>query len=399
MKQAAILVGGQGTRLGQLTADIPKPMLDIDNRPFLDYLVWNLKRHGFGEIIFLCGYKGEQVRDYFGEGQDGCVFLYSFEKDLAGTAGALLQAKELLRDQFLLINGDTIFDINYLDLVCSETKGPWMVKMALRCVTDVSRYGSVQREDGIVTGFTEKEFSGQGQINGGVYWMKKDIAQYAEGLPCSLEKDILPILVERRLLHAWAYNGFFIDIGLPEELDRARNELPDWKRRPAVFLDRDGVINKDKNYVSRVEDFEWIEGAREAIKLLNDRGYLVIVITNQAGVARGYYTEEDVHALHCWINDELGRMGAHIDAFYYCPHHPEAGIEKYRMHCDCRKPLPGMLLKALEDWPIEREHSCMIGDKEKDVDAANAASINGILFNSGSLFEYIQTSILINWLP
>lgn len=396
MRQAVILAGGLGTRLGQLTANAPKPMLDIGGKPFLDFLVWNLMRCGFEEIVFLCGYKGELVKDYFGEKRQGCYFLYSFEKDLAGTAGAIMQARDLMRDQFLLLNGDTIFDINYLDLIRRETKIPWTVRMVLRSVADTSRYGSIQQQNGIVNGFIEKGNSGSGLINGGIYWMEKDILNYINHTPCSLEKDVLPKLVDHRLLHAWQYDSFFIDIGLPEELERAKNLLPAWKRKPAVFLDRDGVINKDKNYVHRIEDFEWIDGAREAIRFFNDRGFLVIVITNQAGVARGYYTEEDVHKLNRWMNDELSRIGAHIDAFYYCPHHPEAGIGHYKVNCDCRKPLPGMLLRAFADWDVDKEYSLMIGDKKKDLEAANSASIKSFLFDSGSLFEFVSNVLILN---
>jgi D-glycero-D-manno-heptose 1,7-bisphosphate phosphatase len=164
----------------------------------------------------------------------------------------------------------------------------------------------------------------------------------------------------------------------------------DLLRRPAVFLDRDGVLNIDKGYVYRKEDFIWIDGAKEAVKLLNDLNFYVFVVTNQSGVARGYYTEDDIQKLHQWMNDELSKIGASVNSFYYCPHLPEAVIEKYRVSCDCRKPAPGLILQAMNDWPIDKEKSLMIGDNNKDVEAAKNAGIKGHLFAGNNLYEYLN---------
>lgn len=161
----------------------------------------------------------------------------------------------------------------------------------------------------------------------------------------------------------------------------------------AVFLDRDGTINVDKNYVHKIEDFEFIHGVKEAIKAMNDKGYLVIVVTNQAGIARGYYTEEDMIILHNHINDELKKSGAHIDAFYHCPHHPEHGIGKYRKECDCRKPNSGMFEKAIEDYNIDIAQSFMIGDKTWDVEAAINVGISGCLVKDIVFDKLIITRI------
>lgn len=161
--------------------------------------------------------------------------------------------------------------------------------------------------------------------------------------------------------------------------------------KPAVFLDRDGVLNIDKGYICRKEDFVWIDGAKEAIKLLNDDGYYVFVITNQSGVARGYYTEDDIIKLHNWMNEELSKAGALIDRFYYCPHLPEAAVEKYRVCCKCRKPAPGLILQAFNDWPVvDKGRSFLIGDSERDVEAAKNAEIEGYLFSGNNLYEYLK---------
>jgi D-glycero-D-manno-heptose 1,7-bisphosphate phosphatase len=163
--------------------------------------------------------------------------------------------------------------------------------------------------------------------------------------------------------------------------------------KPAAFLDRDGVLNRDNGFVWRREDFQWLPGAQRAVKRINDAGYLAIVITNQAGVARGLYGEADVRNLHRWMNDELGRDGAHIDAFYYCPHHPSEGQGAYRQVCDCRKPAPGMLLRAMHEWPVNRAASFMIGDKEIDVEAASAAGIRGLRFDGGDLDALVRSAL------
>ena len=160
-----------------------------------------------------------------------------------------------------------------------------------------------------------------------------------------------------------------------------------------VFLDRDGVINADIGYLWRREDFVWIPGAPAAIRLFNERGRPVVVVTNQSGVARGYYTEQDVESLHRWMNAELNRQGARIDAFYFCPHHPDGAIPEYMRDCDCRKPQPGMLLQAMEDWRADPAKSFLIGDKESDVAAAAAAGIRGYLFDGGNLLEFVENHI------
>jgi D-glycero-D-manno-heptose 1,7-bisphosphate phosphatase len=165
------------------------------------------------------------------------------------------------------------------------------------------------------------------------------------------------------------------------------------KRRPAAFLDRDGVLNRDGGYVHRSEEFEWIAGARQAVKLLNDRGYWVFVVTNQAGIARGFYQPADVERLHRWMNAELQRSGAHIDRFYYCPHHPDVADEIYGGDCDCRKPKPGMLLNAMRDWPVDPARSFLIGDRPADIQAARSAGIAGYLFETDELAVAVRRII------
>ncbi len=164
--------------------------------------------------------------------------------------------------------------------------------------------------------------------------------------------------------------------------------------RPALFLDRDGVLNEDPGYVHRWEDFHWIAGAREAVAAFNAAGWWVFVVTNQSGVGRGYYTEADIHALHAQMSESLAQVGGHIDAYYYCPQHPEALDEAYR-HPDPpdRKPNPGMLLKAMADWPVDAARSIMVGDKDGDIEAGRRAGIRALKFKGGDLMTFLADEL------
>ena len=162
----------------------------------------------------------------------------------------------------------------------------------------------------------------------------------------------------------------------------------------AVFFDRDGTLNIDTHYLYRSEDFQWTPGAVDAIKYCNDHGYLVIVITNQSGVARGYYTEADVHHLHEWMNIDLAKHGAHIDAFYYCPHHVDGTVPEYTKQCDCRKPSPKMVNDACVDFSIDKNQSFLFGDAERDMQCASQAGVIGIRYNGGNLLRYIEHALI-----
>ena len=164
-------------------------------------------------------------------------------------------------------------------------------------------------------------------------------------------------------------------------------------RRGAIFFDRDGTLNVDKDYLYKIEDFEWLEDAPQAIRWANEHGFLVIVITNQSGVARGYFTEEDVRRLHAWMNEDLVRFGAHIDAFYYCPHLLKGSVAAYAKDCDCRKPKPGLIERACADFDIDREASVLVGDKSRDVECAEAAGVRGVLYEGGSLVALLEREL------
>ncbi|MGF1621995.1 MAG: HAD-IIIA family hydrolase [Rhodomicrobiaceae bacterium] len=393
--QAAILVGGRGTRLREVTDRCPKPLVDVGGRPFLDYLIANLVRHGFTDILLLAGYLAEQLAAIETCADElGCRIRCVVEPSPAGTAGALVHASELLEGQFLLLNGDSILDINYLDL-CTRASAPAdaLGAIALRRMSDTGRYGRVELNDGRITSFAEKSASGPGLINGGIYWLHKSVLGRIAHLPASLEADVLPQLARAGLLAGRSYDSFFIDIGIPEDLARAQTLVPQNFRRPAVFLDRDGVLNADSGYPHRPDQIDWIAGAHSAVKRFNDAGWFVFVVTNQAGVARGFYSEADVRRLHRWMNAELRNRGAHVDDWRYCPFHPEGTIADYCRPHDWRKPAPGMITDLMAHWPVDKRRSFLIGDKASDLEAAENAGIRGFLFEGGSLDDLAERLI------
>lgn len=397
--QCAILIGGLGTRLGHLVEDCPKPLLSVNGQPFLDHILTNLARFGFDDVVLLAGYKSNVVDQFIANPNSshnklGLNIRIVVEAEPLGTAGALKNAESLLDPEFLLMNGDSFFDFNLLDLATLPVGEQWLGKMSLRSVEDSSRYGIVSTDSaGKVLDMKERPQSKgrqPGLINGGVYWLKREMLHHISMGFVSLERDVFPMMAQEALLFAKEYNGFFLDIGIPTDYEAAQSLLP--LSRPALFLDRDGVINHDDGYTYRIDDFKWIDGAIDTIRQANRANWFVFVVTNQAGVARGFYTEEDVQKLHNWINEELSLYGAHIDDFRYCPYHPQGAVPEYRRVSNWRKPEPGMLLDILEYWPVDIQQSLLIGDKRSDIDAAKAVGIKAYKFSEGENLKTFVTS-------
>ncbi|MGB0370703.1 MAG: D-glycero-beta-D-manno-heptose 1,7-bisphosphate 7-phosphatase [Opitutales bacterium] len=391
-RQAFILAGGQGSRLDALTRDTPKPLLDVEGKPFLEYLIWNLKRYGITRIVFGIGFSAEKIQAHFGDGSRfGVEIAYSVEPEPLGTGGSLKRCETLLDDSFLVINGDSILDLNYLELLTDSEAKEGLGVMALHKIENAQGYVNIEVDstDRITTFSTHNE-SGPAWVNGGVYWLRRDHLAFLPEGKSSLERELLPRLANEGLLKAYRSTGFFIDIGSLESYTKAQTELPKWQLRPAAFLDRDGVLNLDSGYVSKPEDFEWVDGAKEAVKLLNDAGYLVVLITNQSGIGRGYYSEKSFFVLMNWVQGELARCGAHLDAVYFCPYHAEHGIGEYKKESLRRKPNPGMILDALEEWPIEKHGCFFIGDRDSDRKAAESAGVPFYLFEGGNLLQRVR---------
>ena len=393
VRQVVCLVGGLGTRLGPLTRNMPKPLLEVGGRPFLDYLIDEAARFGLQRLLLLAGHgAGEVVRHYAGRVVGGLSIDVIVEQSPLGTAGALANAAAALDPVFFLTNGDSFFGFNWLALVPALERDDWTMHLALARGVGGGRYGRVETREDRVSRFLPKAES-ELPINAGIYLVRRRILDRIQSVPCSLENDVLPPLASEGQLLGLAAEGTFIDIGVPDDFARSQHAMPAFTRRPAAFLDRDGVINHDDNYVHRPEQIRWIDGAREAIRWLNDAGYYVFAVTNQAGVARGYYGEDDVKSLHGWMQGELQGAGAHIDCFEYCPYHPEGVVERYRRVSEMRKPGPGMILKLQKEWNVEMDGSFMIGDRDIDMQAAAAAGIAGHQFPGGNLLYFVRMRV------
>jgi D,D-heptose 1,7-bisphosphate phosphatase len=391
VRQAVILAGGRGSRLGAATAATPKPLLPVGGEPFIAQTIRNLGRFGFRDVLLLVGHLPEQFRPLTEAGRMGDVVVrLSVEPpSLLGTGGALGHAAPLLDETFLLLNGDTLFDFNLLDLTHDFWESRAFARLALRQLDGGGRYGAVALDGRRVTSFGRAGTF----INGGVYVMRRDAVTSSSLKPCSLEADLIPAWVAEGLVEGRPYDAPFLDIGIPEDLARAEPFLAAASRKPAAFLDRDGVLNVDSAYVHRPDQVAWVDGAMQAVKHLNDNGHYVFVVTNQAGVAHGYYDCSTVERLHAFMNEELRNAGAHIDAFEYCPYHPDGVVPAYQAASRNRKPNPGMIEDLFASWPVRREGSFLIGDNETDLMAASSAGIAGHLFTGGDLDRFVRNLI------
>jgi D-glycero-D-manno-heptose 1,7-bisphosphate phosphatase len=399
LKQCAILAGGLGTRLGEIVREVPKPVLEVAGRPFIAWLMHEMLRFGVEEFVILTGHLSATVEDAVLQAADALPkpvkITFSEEPLRAGTGGALFHAENLLADRFLLCNGDSLFNCNIAALLADFARDGTDVlgRLIVREIPDASRYGSVTLQGDRITAFRERPDAGQGAapgvINAGIYALDKRILAALQAT-CSLERDVLPTLAEAGHIRATRQAGWFVDIGVPDDLVHARRELGACMDRPALFLDRDGVLNVDHGYVGSRDRWEWVQNAREAVAEATGHGWHVFLVTNQAGVAKGLYGQSEVDSLLAWAADELRAAGGTLDDWRYCPYHKEGIVEAYRRDSDWRKPAPGMLLDLIRAWALEPRHCLMIGDKDIDLQAAEAAGMRGALFPGGDLLAFLR---------
>ena len=371
-----ILAGGMGTRLKTVVNNVPKPMADIDGMPFLELLIYNLINHGADEFFLCVSYMKEKIIQYFGNQYRGCKISYSLESEPLGTGGAIKRVFENYEiEDAIIVNGDTFVKMNY-NLFYNQNKS-FNLAIALRKEKDVSRYGSVKVTDKYIYRFSEKNSNTTGYINAGVYFVNNRLLQFfPQKKVFSFEKEFLETYVTYQSTPYYLVDDYFIDIGIPESYYLACKELKYviGLRNKALFLDRDGVINFDKNHMYKIEDCEFIPGIFDFCLAAKHRGYKIIVVTNQAGIAKGLYSEEDYFKLREYIHNIFKKNGCSIDGEYYCPYHPE-GIGKYKINSYDRKPNPGMLFKAMNDFNIDMNESLLIGDNITDIEAAKKAGV------------------------
>jgi len=395
------MAGGKGTRISSIACDIPKPMIPICGKPILEHQIDCLKRNGLTEIILVIGHLGRHIKDYFDDGgRFGCNISYYTETEPLGTAGALYKIKNLSND-FILLNGDTIFDINFSRMISFHSENEAYVTLAVH--PNNHPYDSaliVTNNGNQVIGWLNKEDERiyyKNQVNAGVHILS---AEFLKKCPQSKEKvdldrDMLKPSIYGGKIFAYSTPEYIKDMGTPERYAQVTSDIENGIVRQknlsvvqkCVFLDRDGTINKFNDFITKPDDFELLEGTAEAIKKINSLGYLAIVITNQPVIARGEVDFETLDLIHMKMETELGKQGAYIDDLFYCPHHPDKGFDgerpEYKIDCDCRKPKPGMIFKAAKKYNIDLLRSYMVGDDMRDVKAGiNAGCIPVLLTNN-----------------
>ena len=389
--KVVIMAGGKGTRIAEVNSHVPKPMIPIDGKPILKYQIETVSRQGYRDIILVVGHMEQVIKDYFGDGTTlGVKIRYIVEESPLGTAGALYFLKDEISEDFLLLNGDIIFDVDIQRFLEYHEKQGTMATILTHPNSHPYDSGIiVADEQGKVLKWLHKEDARQwyqNRVNAGLHMLSPRIFSFFPTLQKrDLDRDVLKFLIKDGELSIYDSPEYVKDMGTPDRyysvskdirkgLVEARNLS---RKQKAVFLDRDGTINRSVGFLRNIEEFELLDGVGEAIRLLNDSPYLVIVVTNQPVIARGEVTIQELQEIHNKMETLLGREGAYVDAIFYCPHHPHKGYNgerlEYKIECECRKPKPGMLLAAAKKYNIDLLQSWMIGDGENDIKAGMAA--------------------------
>lgn len=410
--KTVIMAGGKGTRIQSIAADIPKPMIPIDGIPVLEREIISLRDQGFKDIIITVSHLGSIIMDYFGDGSKiGVNIEYYNEGTPLGNAGALFKLKDQLTEPFLLLNGDAIFDIDFKRFVSFHYSCGG--KVTLFTHPNNHPYDSgliIADKEGMVEAWLAKEDERpqyyRNRVNAGLHvidpYILNDIDADKVGKVDKKTGKVFKVDLDRQLLKPLAGTGqmfcydspeYVKDMGTPERFHQVEIDYIEGRvqsknlsnKQKAVFLDRDGTINVYKDFLTDIDDFELIPGVADAIKKINVLGYLAIVITNQPVIARGEISLDQLEEIHNKMETELGKEGAYLDGIYFCPHHPHKGydgeIVELKIKCDCRKPKPGMILKASKDFNIDLSQSYMLGDSENDIKAGIAAGCKSILLN------------------
>jgi histidinol-phosphate phosphatase family protein len=373
---AAVLVGGQGLRLRSVVSDRPKVLASVAGRPFLAYLLDQLGRQGVRRVVLCTGYRGEQIESEFGRSYQGLALEYAPEQEPLGTGGALRNALPRLgSDPVLTLNGDSCCNYLLKPFLAWHRARRAAASLWLTEVADARRFGRVQAaEDGTLRRFEEKAGTDErpspngvgGWINAGIYLLaQRFLAAIPAGRAVSLEREVFPAWVGRGL-YGYRSAAPFLDIGTPESYARAEaflGALPKAGGRPRrfVLLDRDGVINVERNYLSDPEQMELIPGAAAGLRRLQELGLGLVVVTNQSGIGRGYYDETRLEAIHARLRELLGAAGVALDGIYFCPHTPDDD-------CDCRKPAVGLAHRAAAEHGFDPHQAFVVGDKKCDID-------------------------------
>ena len=398
------MAGGRAMRIAELFPDIPKPLIPVDGMPILEREIRSLASQGFRDIILTVGYLAEKIMAYFGDGSKlGVRIDYFVEETPLGNAGALFHLKDKIGDEpFLLLNADAAFDVDFNRMVEFHKQHGGLVTLFTHPNSHPYDSGLIIADkDGNVKKWLSKEDERpvwySNRVNAGLHVIDPKVLELSiknleidagTGFPkgkVDLDRQILKPLCGTGRMYCYDSPEYVKDMGTPERFHQVeadyRNGVVQAKnlhnKQKAIFLDRDGTINKYVGFLRDINEFELIDGVSKAIKMINQSGYLAIVVTNQPVIARGEVSWEELHEIHKKMETLLGKDGAYIDGMYICPHHPDKGFEgerpEYKFDCDCRKPKPGLLLQAAKDFNINLSQSYMIGDSERDVEAGKAA--------------------------
>lgn len=400
------MAGGRGTRIAELFPNIPKPLIPVAGMPILEREIKSLCAQGFKDIILTVGYLADKIIAYFGDGsQFGAKIDYFVEESPLGNAGALFRLREKIGDKpFFLLNADAAFDVDFNRMVAFHKNHGGLVTL-------FTHPNSHPYDSGLIiadkNGHVEKWLAKEdvrpqwydNRVNAGLHVIDPKVLDISlksleinkeTGYPqgkVDLDRQILKPLCGSNMMFCYDSPEYVKDMGTPERFHQVEADYKNGvvqaknltNKQKAVFLDRDGTINKYVGFLRNIDDFELIEGVAEAIKLINQSGYLAIVVTNQPVIARGEVTWEELNDIHKKMATLLGKEGAYVDGIYICPHHPDKGFEgerqEYKIDCDCRKPKPGLLLQAAKDFNIDLSESYMIGDSHRDVEAGENAGV------------------------
>ena len=377
-----ILAGGFGTRLQSVVSDVPKPMADINGTPFLELLMRELCFLDPEQFVLCVSYKRDIIQNHFRDNFLGIPVVYSTEESPLGTGGAIKQAFDTFNLQdALVLNGDSYIAADYSKFLAQNQDAKLAVM--LKYVENANRYGRVDVQNGRIVDYHEKQDIEQpGLINAGIYKINRSLMTGNLPKKFSFEKDVLEPIIPLLKPTYMVADDYFIDIGLPESYRQAQRELKSViygnAQNRALFLDRDGVINQDICYLHKISDCEFIPGIFDFCREYKNNGYELIVVTNQAGIAKGKYSVGDYQLLTEYIHSTFKNQGCEITAEYYCPYHID-GIAPYNRNSFYRKPNPGMILRAAKEHNINTENSVLIGDNETDILAGKSAGVGDLI--------------------
>ena len=422
--KVVIMAGGRGTRITSVASDIPKPMIKIGDKPVLENELECLRSQGFTDIIITVSHLGQIIMDYFGDGSKvspatgkpfGVHIEYYFEKEPLGNAGALFKIKEKLTEDFLLLNADALFDVDFNRFVDYHRQHGALVTLFAHANDHPYDSGLlvVDKDNYVQQWLTKEDARPQyyrNIVNGGLHVISPKVLDVEINTPkVDLDRQILKPLAGTEKMLCYNSPEYAKDMGTPERYYAACADYKSGKiqgknlrnKQKAIFLDRDGTINKYVGYLRTPEQFELLDGVGEAIRKINLSGYLAIVVTNQPVIARGEVTADGLQQIHNKMETMLGKEGAYLDGVYYCPHHPDKGfageVEELKIVCECRKPKAGLLLQSAKDFNIDLSQSWMIGDSENDVLAGRNAGCKTALIGETDYGQNLQVTSLLDF--